>query len=191
VNSAKNEEDARAVLAMCSKAILEAEKNKDVETWRAVGQLIDRVSPPAKDFKPAFSGTLLSEGAFTTFSSVSSRWDKHPWMHWNLGGKRPGMFHTNEDQNPWVTLELRHFGELTGIEIVNRKTHRERAVPLHVSVSVDGKTWKEIAVFNKPRASWKIDLSGKHIRARFIRLMKKGKGFLHLDNARAYGRRVS
>ncbi len=189
--SDEGEVHSKAVLDMCSKAVVAAEKDGDADTFRAVGQLAERVLEKPGEFVPAFEGELLSEGGFTQFSSISGRWDKTPYLHCMIPGKRRGWFHSNEEENPWVRIEMRHFGELTGIEIVNRPGQLARAVPLHVLVSEDGEEWEEIAVLRKAKGAWQVDLRGKGIRARHVKAFKEGRGILHLLNIRVYGRRLS
>jgi len=179
-----------AILGMCSQALLAAEKAGDEDTFRAVGALIDGALEPLPASKPAFPGELLSKGAFVRISSVSKRYDR-PWKHWLLPSNRPGFHHTDEQTDPWIELRLRQFGEIRGIEVVNRDTHRARAVPLVIEVSEDGKTWQQVARWEKPDPSWRADLSKKPVRARFIRARKEGKACLHLVNFRIFGRRVS
>lgn len=179
-----------AVLGMCSRAVLAAEKAGDADTFNHLALLLREVMEPGPAAKPAFPGELVSAGGLIRLSSVSSRYDK-PYNHILVPSLRPGSFHTNEEENPWAEVQLPGFAELSGIEIVNRDSHRERAVPLVIEVSVDGESWNEVAVFDRPEASWRIDLKGKRIRARQIRLTRRGKSYLHLQNIRVYGRRLS
>jgi hypothetical protein len=90
-----------------------------------------------------------------------------------------------------VELALKQFGEIRGFEIVNWTKFRGRAVPLKVEVSEDGKVWKEVALLTKPKSVWKVDLKGKQVRGRYVRLTKQGHDFLHLNNIRVYGHRRS
>ncbi len=183
--------NSAAVLDMASAALAAAEKSADFAAWNQVGAMIERAAPPLKAFHPEFPGELLSAGALPAFQSLSRRYDRPKWRHWFIGGRRPGFFHSNKADNPWVRLELPHFGEISGIVVVNRATHRERAVPLEISVSEDGKQWTRLAVFKKAKAVWRLDLRGRRVRARYVRAMKLGNGFLHLQNVRVYGRRLS
>ena len=186
------EANTEAVLAMCSAAIVDAENNRDHEGFVAIGRIIEALSPPPEDRKEKpRPGNLLSEGGMVRFSSVSSRWDRNTYRHWNLLGFRSGHFHTNDEENPWVEVTLPHFGLLSRIEIVNMNHHQSRAIPLAVQVSIDGENWKEVMVVEKTQPAWDIDLRRKRIRARYVRLMKKGKGILHLQNIRIYGSRLS
>jgi len=187
-----DEANAEAVLAMCSQAILDAEKNRDHEGFVAIGQIIEALSSQDVATENNDEATLLSKGGMVTFSSVSSRWDRNPYMHWNLlSSSRLGKFHTDEEESPWVEVSLANFGLLERIEIVNTTGHTSRAVPLAIEVSVDGEKWSEVTVLSKAQSKWKVDLKGKSIRARHVRLKKQGKGILHLRNIRIYGTRLS
>ena len=66
-------------------------------------------------------------------------------------------------------------GELTGIVLVNRfevgpaNDEFQWAVPFKVSVSLDGKTWTEVASFDKAEAVFRVDLQGRKLLARYVR----------------------
>ncbi len=186
-----NKSRQKPLFTMANRLILDAEKNNDPTTFALAGSMLRRIhqSKPGELAQPAFSGELLSEGAMIR-TSGTCRYDT-PWKHYFLPSRQTGFFHTPRQNNPWVELTLKQFGELSGIEIVNWTRFRSRVVPLKVEVSEDGKTWQEITTLKKPRAVWKIDLKGKKIRARHIRLTKQGHDFLHLNNIRVYGKRRS
>lgn len=185
------EDGEKALYKMASQLILDAEKNNDPATFEIAGSMLRQIhKPKAKDrAKVAFPGELLSEGALVR-TSGTSRYDT-PWKHYFLPSRDVGYFHTGRQTNPWVEITLKQFGEIRGIEIVNWTRFHSRAVPLKVEVSEDGKVWKEIETLKKAQAVWKIDLKGKNVRARHIRLTKQGNDFLHLNNIRVYGQRRS
>jgi len=188
--SETSEDGKNPLYRMASQIILDAEKNKDPDAFALAGSMLKQIHPAQKKkVKPAFSGELLSDGAFVRTSGTCG-YDT-PWKHYFLPSNESGFFHTPRQMNPWVELTLKQFGVIRGIEVVNWTRFRSRAVPLKVEVSEDGKTWTEIALLKKPQAVWKIDLKGKNIRARHIRLTKQGNDFLHLNNVRVYGKRRS
>jgi len=186
----KFEDGKNPLYGMASQLILDAEKNNDPDTFALAGSMLKQIhSASTPKRKQAFSGELLSEGAFVK-TSGTCRYDT-PWKHYFLPSKTRGFFHTPRQTNPWVELTFKQFGEIEGIEVVNWTKFRGRAVPLKVEVSEDGKVWKEVALLKKAKAVWTIDLKGKKIRARHIRLTKQGHDFLHLNNIRVYGKRRS
>jgi len=185
------ENGEKALYSMANRLILDAEKNNDPATFAIAGSMLRQIhKTKAKDkAKAAFPGELLSDGGMIRTSGTSN-YDT-PWKHYFLPTNEPGYFHTGRQTNPWVELTLRQFGDIRGIEIVNWTRFHSRAVPLKVEVSEDGKVWKEIETLKKAQAVWKIDLKGKDVRGRFIRLTKQGHDFLHLNNIRVYGKRRS
>ena len=60
-----------------------------------------------------------------------------------------------------------------------------------LEVSEDGQAWSPIGRYDKVEAKYLIDLKGKGIKGRHIRLKCEGKTYLHLDNLRVFGRRLS
>jgi hypothetical protein len=61
----------------------------------------------------------------------------------------------------------------------------ERAVPLVVEVSKDGNVWDEIWATTEAQAEWSFTLK-KPVPARYVRIRKANKGFLHLRRAMIY-----
>lgn len=156
--------------------------------------LTPRQAAEFPQFKP-FAGDVLSRDGLVRISSVD-------------GGDRPlsypalvspggigGFFHTGGEDNPWVQVQLPGEGELSGVILINRfEACRERAVPLQVSVSSDGKTWKEVATFHQVEPVFRVDLNGKHLRARFVRAERlrapERRDPFHLRAVLVYGRRI-
>jgi hypothetical protein len=71
------------------------------------------------------------------------------------------------------------------------------AVPLKVSVSLDGKSWNEVASFDKPDSLFRIDLQGKGLKARFVRIERlpskdtsQSPGRFHFRNFLVYGKKL-
>jgi len=206
INHEGGMDQKKALYSMANQMILAAEKHKDIEGFALAGSMLRQMHSGKKSgdgsgngssngkggrkaFKPAFPGELLSDGAFVRTSGTCG-YDV-PWKHYFLPSKQTGFFHTPRQSNPWVEITMKQFGEISGIEIVNWTKFRYRAVPLKVEISEDGRTWHKITVLKTRKAVWKIDLRGKHVRGRFLRLTKQGKDFLHLNNIRVYGKRRS
>lgn len=187
-----NPDGEKALYQMANRLILDAEKNNDAETFEIAGSMLrhlDKGSAEDTKASAAFPGELLSEGAMVRVSGTS-RYDT-PWKHYFLPSNETGFFHTDRQSNPWVELTLKQFGDIRGIEIVNWTKFHGRAVPLKIEVSEDGITWQEIETLTKAQAVWKVDLKGKGVRARHLRLTKQGTDYLHLNNIRVYGQRRS
>lgn len=93
------------------------------------------------------------------------------------------FFHTLEEENAWVSIDLGEPRVFTAIRVVNRRDCCwERALPLIVEVSDDGKTWREIARRTEEFRSWLAKLSP--VRARWVRLRTPQRTTLHLAEVR-------
>lgn len=91
------------------------------------------------------------------------------------------MFHTDLQDNPWVTVDLGSLQSVRGIKLENRVVCcQERAVPLAVEVSVDGKSWTEVARRSELFTAW--DARFRKVSARYVRLRVLRHSVLHLQN---------
>lgn len=88
-------------------------------------------------------GTLVSEKA-TLRTSTTCSWD-HPADHARLfaGEKADYAFHTANEKNPWVTIDLGAVRSVCGVSIDNRNGDR-RSAGLIVALSEDGAAWTEV-----------------------------------------------
>jgi hypothetical protein len=122
---------------------------------------------------PAFPGQLLSQDGMLQTSSAHT--DDRPLSYRQiLTGGPLGWFDTASDKIPWAQVQLPGEGELAGIVLVGRHEYPAndvsyKAAPLKVSVSLDGKTWTEVATFDKDEMVFRVDLQGKKLTARYVR----------------------
>ena len=139
-------------------------------------------------------GKVISEKALVKVSSTC-QYDA-PETHLNLvrGPKVPCAFHTNKEKNPHVLLKLPAAAEVKGLEILNRGDGSGfREATLAVSVSEDGKTWKQIwSAEGKAEDRWAItcvDAKGQGHKASWIKLETKPEkaDFFHLSRVTIYG----
>lgn len=142
---------------------------------------------------PPFPGQLLSEKGLLKTSSVG-QYDK-PLAHPGVlrGDGFGGYFDTNAEDSPSAIVQLPGDAELTGIAIANRyefPSELDWAVPFEVSISADGKTWSEIATFDRAQPSYRVDLTGKDVKARFVKVMRLSgkKERFHLRNILVFGK---
>lgn len=95
------------------------------------------------------------------------------------------FFHTNEDDQPFIEYDLGAPRELASVRVTNRDVLRDRAVPLVLEVSDDGKRYLELA-----RRTEEFDRWYPHFRttkARFVRLRAARRTILHFERVEIYG----
>jgi hypothetical protein len=120
-----------------------------------------------------FPGDLLSANGMLQTSSAHA--DDKPLAYRQLmTGGFGGWFDTASDKKPWAQVQLLGEGELEGIVLVgryeypaNHKSYKE--APLKISVSLDNKTWTEVASFDKDEIVFRVDLQKRDLMARYVR----------------------
>jgi F5/8 type C domain len=91
------------------------------------------------------------------------------------------FFATNEEDNPWVVVDLGSVESISRMRIVNRRAgSQERAYPLLVEVSTDQQSWRQIA-FRETVFPEAWAFSFPQTDARYIRLSLKRRTFFHLN----------
>jgi hypothetical protein len=93
------------------------------------------------------------------------------------------FFHTGQENNPSIVFDLGRQRGFSKIVVENRlDCCNERAIPLVVEVSTDGRKWKQVARRNETFTSWRAKFPS--VRARWVRLSAKGFAMLHLSRVR-------
>ena len=158
-----------------------------------------RFSIPLLAFLSAFAaraqslpGKPLSGDGMLVKTSSTSQWDS-PELHLSLVRGQPVScaFHTNKEKKPWVAIRLAAPAEVTGIEVTNRTDGSEfRTEPLVVSVSADGKTWKQVFRSEKAEPKWSIPLSEPAAGTQWVRFeLDRGNAeYFHLSRVVIYAR---
>ena len=138
-------------------------------------------------------GEWLSEHATFTLSSRADKWSANEAM---LLAEEdfPGHYaiHTQEEEDPFLTIDLGAVHKLRGIEIENRcHSLEERAAGLTASISCDGETWTEIWRAPDVRPRWIVVVDPPATEARWVRLglHTSGGTYLHLRHVRIFGDR--
>ncbi|HEU5076231.1 MAG TPA: discoidin domain-containing protein, partial [Polyangiaceae bacterium] len=95
------------------------------------------------------------------------------------------FFHTTEESQPWVELDLGTIQRLSSVKVKNREDCcSDRAVPLLLEVSNDGKQWKQLARKNDVFTTWHAEFPSAE--ARWVRLRLARRGMLHLAGFDVY-----
>ncbi len=124
----------------------------------------DRANDLAYRKKWRTSSTLASDGCTSPNQQCRSRY----------------FFHTDEDESPWVEIDLKRKRNFSTVRVLNRGDgYPDRAIPLVIEVSNDQFKWQIVARRTKLFATWNAHFSTAT--ARFVRLRVERKSFLHLQ----------
>lgn len=193
--------------------IRKASEASDIVSYRLWSDMAAKMLPPVKPedvhLNPAqaaaapvctpFPGDLLSKDGMLKTSSAG-QYDKPLSYAQVLGGGTNAYFDTNNEDKPWAEVQLLGEAELSGIVLLNRYEYAPEmawAVPLKVSVSLDGKSWTDVASFDKAESLFRVDLQGKGLKARFVRIERlpnkdttQPPGRFHFRNFLVYGKKL-
>lgn len=117
-----------------------------------------------------------------------------PACHRDVLSEKGGFFHCqaakdSKDESKWAVVQLRERCKLSGLAIVNRPSNQGRCKALRVFISNDEKTWTPIANTDAFGQQWTVDLSGRNISARWVKVENAtapSEAF-HLRNICVYG----
>lgn len=104
-----------------------------------------------------------------------------------MGATRHGslLFHTEEEASPSVELDLGAERTVHDVEVINRSDCcAERSIPLVIEVSLDQKTWAEVARNDDGFSLWKARFPPR--KARHVRLRVDRRSMLHLEDVRIH-----
>lgn len=117
---------------------------------------------------------------------ASSAWGAFP-RSGVMTGEAPidGRFHTVEQQQPWVQLDLGALYSVHAVRVENRTNCcRERALPLSIELSVDGQTWTRVGYRRILFDTFTQHFSSRQ--ARYVRLRVDRRSTLHLRRISVY-----
>ncbi len=121
----------------------------------------------------------------------------HPqWEHyrWTASSALPGfalsgtlgehdwtydlVFHTLEEANPWVVVDLLSTRSIEDVTVVNRSDCcTERGLPLVLELAEEDGKFVEIGTRTSPFETWRVTFRSQ--KARYVRLRAKGRTILH------------
>ena len=135
---------------------------------------------------PAHPGAWISEGAKVSYSSRDARYaPKSDTL--TSSGEGAFAFHTQKEENPWLVIDLGRERKVMGAEIVNRSDAQgSRTSRLWMSVSQDGKNWRDVWHSDDTRRRWNAVLE-KPESARYVRIQMRKNEIFHLKRVRIFG----
>jgi hypothetical protein len=91
------------------------------------------------------------------------------------------MFHTDFQENPWVTFDLGEVKTVRSVEVTNRSDCcAERSIPLVIELSKDNRSFRQVARRDSDFTSFRATF--KPQKARYVRLRAARHTALHLQN---------
>lgn len=185
--------------------IEKASESEDVQMWRQVYTLLDKMNPklsPKKTTKvfakSQYGGDLLSQDGLLKISNTSG-WD-NPITYRNaldaVDFEGENAFHTGKNNGPWGMVVLPGASDISGITVVNAGggQNRNRQVPLVVSLSENGKDFTDVFSSETVQDEWNIQLPAP-MKAKYIRVGRKydetsGEHLFHLHKILVYGKKL-
>ncbi len=180
--------------------ILEASKSGNLAAFRQLAELQNKIDPFKGGGTPYplidFGGSLLSrEGLLKTSSTCG--WDR-PAGYARTIDESPctgNGFHTDKEDSPWAEVVLAGPAEICGIVVENKcgAQNQGRQAPLEVLVSEDGQSWQKIYADGQVKSTYRVDLGGKSIRAKYVRVQRTAKAkqdVYHLSKILVYGKKL-
>jgi hypothetical protein len=171
-----------ALKDLTKQAILAAEQARSQEAFDAS---TDAAKDIAGDHGTAradltSSGKLVSDKGMLWLSTTSG-WDQ-PWSHRKVIDGSGGTFHTENEKSPSVTVQLRETIELSSVVAEKTLGNEDRLKRAKIEVSTDGATWFEVAQTDNCPDVWKVELTDKAPKARWVRLTADNvdTNYLHL-----------
>ena len=153
--------------------------------------------------RPRESKVFVSVGVLVLVVVAAVRWlapdlaEGKPWQASSAYGAFPrtgvmageaaidGRFHTIEEQDPWVRLDLGEARSVHAVRIENRTNCcKERAIPLAIELSVDGEAWKVVGYRRVLFDTMTQQFAAQQ--ARYVRLRVDRRSSLHLRRISVY-----
>ena len=170
--------------AMFGKAI----KTKDRVMFRQTAELKDRLEPlrpkqggDLEIKKEDYGGEIVSGEALVWMSSGHR--ENHPEDYGRFADgsyvpkEKEHIVFTGRSKEPFVTIELPGKADIYGVTVYasssGRKNRHELLFPLSVSVSEDGKAWKEVKTIDKGGDEIRFDLRKDAVTSQYVRIGRK------------------
>ena len=135
-------------------------------------------------------------------TSSTCRWSRSPDRATDACGANGALiaatygFHTDEEDQPWWSVDLMQLCHMEGVAIVNRPSEQERFTFFVIGTSADATNWTVAyakddagAVTPDLLVPWRVDF-GLPILCRYVRIRLLTRGPLHLRRIQVFGRAV-
>jgi len=93
-------------------------------------------------------------------------------------------FHTDLEARPWAVYDMGQSQNISRFVIENTTDFAERAAPMAVELSQDGREFKEVAVVHHQFKIWRPKIDRQS--ARYVRVVSLHQTYFHLRRVEAY-----
>lgn len=108
-----------------------------------------------------------------------------PAEHMCAGARTDIFFHTVEEKDPWLEIDLGFPQKISVVEITNRSDCcPERAVPLAIEISNDRNSWREVIRHKETFSVWRAEFPTRT--ARYVRMRALKRTLLHFEAVKIY-----
>jgi hypothetical protein len=141
--------------------------------------LVVLVASVARRPERAHGHPWKTSSAWPGFASHGDRFGDEPAMR-AAGLPRDVLFHTAEEDSPWVEIDLGAAIEIRSVELWNRSDCcYDRTVPLVIELAGEGRQYRTVASRDDYFSSWTARFPRQ--RARFVRVRITRRSILHLE----------
>lgn len=146
-------------------------------------------------------GEIVSRDA-TFKTSSTAHWDNpdHHALLLDGSDQNPEFaFHTLEERNPWLVIDLGEEIEVTGLWIENRRGFEALSAGMTISTSLDGEDWRQVWQAEDVARNWTVPITRPQAgievpgqTARYLRLSVEHDepAYFHLRRVEVWGRRA-
>ena len=197
---AEKSKDGSAAALDFNPLMLGASKSDNLEAFRQMALLQDKLEPYKGDGKPYpaidFGAPLVSSEGLLKTSSTSG-WDIPKNYARCIDATPCGQngFHTAKEKAPWAVVMLPGPVQVCGVVAENKAgwQNRHRQAPLELQVSEDGTEWTTVYRDDQVRDTYRIDLRSSAHRARYVRIRRVPDAkdeVYHLNKLLVYGKKL-
>ena len=120
--------------------------------------------------RPWLDYTWFASSAWPGFAHFGKLGDRGPYGL---------LFHTNEEESPWIVVDLGETRSVKSVRVLNRVDHvSNRGLPLKLELAGDDRNFTTIENRTAPFDEWNVPLA--HHKAHYLRLQSQGVTVLHL-----------
>lgn len=187
----KMQSDPKKIKDAYGKAIVATETARSIPAFQSLSKAASKFytkDTEQKNFEAQPLPGKLVPPAGMIRCSTTCNWD-NPSDHIYVLQPCGGSFHTAEEKNPWVIVDLPGTIKLSGLIVGKRPDNQDRMKKVKISTSTDGATWFPLKETDDMPKEWRVEAPegtmAKHIK---IEVNNDVPQFFHLQHILVYQR---